>query len=86
MGLNQKQKSISEGIAELIENKLESYFDALNGDQPANNLYNQIIKEVERPLIASVLSLVNGNKVKASEILGINRNTLAKKIKELKLP
>ena len=75
--------NIREGLAEIVHNKLSSYFQALNGEQPTLGLYDQIIREVEKPLIQVVLEKVEGNKVKAAHILGINRNTLAKKIKDL---
>ncbi len=66
-----------------IEAHLKHYF-ALHGDNlPAPGLYNRIIQEVELPLIALALQATRGNQVKTSELLGINRNTLRKKIKEL---
>jgi nitrogen metabolism transcriptional regulator, NtrC, Fis family len=83
MKANHAKINVHEGLAEIVHNKLSSYFEALNGDQPALGLYDQIIKEVEKPLIQVVLEKVSGNKVKAAHILGINRNTLAKKIKDL---
>ena len=66
-----------------IEAHLKHYF-ALHGDSlPAPGLYNRIIQEVELPLIALSLQATRGNQVKTAELLGINRNTLRKKIKEL---
>lgn len=73
------------GLAGVIEHKLEHYFKALGDDLPASNLYNHIIREVEKPLIQSVLNYTKGNKVKAACLLGINRNTLYKKMQELEL-
>ena len=49
------------------------------------NLYDTIINLAEEPLIRMVLDETKGNQVKASEILGLNRNTLRKKIKDLKI-
>ena len=53
------------------------------GDNPESGLYERVINEVERSLIKKNLEHVDGIQVKASKILGINRNTLRKKIKEL---
>ncbi len=68
------------GIASLVEKKLNEYFADLNGQEPAVGLYHQVIKEVEIPLIKLALQNAKGNKLKAANILGINRNTLAKKM------
>ena len=51
----------------------------------SNDLYNFFIKKFEKSLINKALFLVNGNQIKTSELLGINRNTLRKKIKELEI-
>lgn len=74
-------KNIS--LSDFIAAKLEQYFIELNGHKPSASLYDQIMLEVERPLIQSALTFCNGNQVKASHLLGINRNTLRKKIKTL---
>jgi len=49
------------------------------------DLYDLVIKQVERPLLRFILEKTNGNQVRASEILGINRNTLRKKLAELEM-
>jgi DNA-binding protein Fis len=73
------------GLDAIVESKLANYFSTLNGTSPSQTLYEDILIEVERPLLKRVLMHVNGNKVRAAAILGINRNTLAKKLKEHKI-
>ena len=53
---------------------------------PPKGLYGRILSEMERPLIELSLNATKGNQIKASEMLGLNRNTLRKKIKELNIP
>jgi two-component system nitrogen regulation response regulator GlnG len=53
---------------------------------PSSGLFDKILREVEKPLIYATMRRTSGNQIKASEILGINRNTLRKKIKQLNLP
>lgn len=70
-------------LGQSIEAHLRRYFD-LHGDSlPPPGLYDRIIKEVELPLIALSLAATRGNQVKTADLLGINRNTLRKKIQEL---
>ena len=70
-------------LAQAIELHLRRYFD-LHGDSlPPDGLYDRILKEMELPLIALSLSATRGNQVRTAELLGINRNTLRKKIKDL---
>ncbi len=76
--LNNKYVSTSLGAS--VEKHLNQYFDSHKNDLPASGLYDRIIHEVERPLIIKTLKLVKGNQLKAAELLGINRNTLRKKI------
>ncbi|APX88600.1 nitrogen regulation protein NR(I) [Brevirhabdus pacifica] len=62
---------------------LRRYFDLHGGVLPARGLYQRILKEVEVPLIEIALEATGGNQAKCAELLGINRNTLRKKITEL---
>lgn len=73
----------SESLSDAIEASLDRFFKMHAGDNPESGLYERIINEVERSLIKRTLQHVDGIQIKASKILGINRNTLRKKIKEL---
>ena len=68
-----------------VETHIKRYFDALNGDMPAPGLYGRVLREVEEPLISATLTITRGNQLRAADILGLNRNTLRKKIKELSI-
>lgn len=89
--LSVKQKAIlevsspSENLSHAIEGHLARYFRALDGDEPDSGLYDRILAEVERPLILAMLHHTSGNQIKAAAILGLNRNTLRKKIRELNI-
>lgn len=67
-----------------VEKTLQSYFMQLDG-QPTTDLYDLVLAEVEAPLFASVMEYVKGNQSKASELLGLNRGTLRKKLKQYNL-
>ena len=67
----------------LVENHLKRYFDLHGQSLPPPGLYERVIKEIELPLIALSLAATRGNQLKTSALLGINRNTLRKKIREL---
>jgi Fis family transcriptional regulator len=66
------------------ERALSDYFTSLNGHRPAH-LYDMVLREVEEPLFRVVLDYAEGNQSRAAVILGINRGTLRKKLKELGL-
>jgi len=70
-------------LSQAIESHLKRYFDLHGDNLPPPGLYERIIKEVELPLIALSLAATRGNQVRTAELLGINRNTLRKKIQEL---
>ncbi|MDH5748555.1 MAG: nitrogen regulation protein NR(I), partial [Rhodospirillales bacterium] len=78
--------SNANGISQSMESHLNSYFSSLGEELPASGLYERVLREVERPLISLTLQATRGNQIKASEVLGLNRNTLRKKIKELNIP
>jgi len=63
------------------EEALQCYFETLNGHRPAH-LYDLVMREVEEPLFKVVMGHVDGNQSRAATILGINRGTLRKKLKE----
>ena len=66
------------------ERALSEYFTSLNGHRPAH-LYDLVLREVEEPLFRVVLDYAKGNQSRAAGILGINRGTLRKKLKQLGL-
>ena len=67
-------------IEKVVEMKISRFLDQLGSFHP-ENLHELIIGKVEKPLIAQVLKRVGGNQVHAARVLGINRNTLRKKMK-----
>jgi two-component system nitrogen regulation response regulator GlnG len=69
------------GVA--VERHLKAYFDAHSDGLPSSGLYNRVLKEIERPLIELSLTATRGNQLLAARLLGLNRNTLRKKIREL---
>ncbi|MEO1920195.1 MAG: nitrogen regulation protein NR(I) [Paracoccaceae bacterium] len=73
----------AESLSNALEAHLKRYFDLHGDDLPPAGLYDRILKEVELPLIALSLSATRGNQLKTAELLGINRNTLRKKIAAL---
>jgi len=74
-----------EGLEAAVERHLRNCFGAQPDELP-HGLYGKIIHEVEKPLLAYTLAATRGNQVRAAEILGLNRNTLRKKIRELDIP
>ncbi len=70
-------------LSSAIEGHLVRIFAKSEGGRPENGLYNRVLQEMERPLIRQTLASTRGNQIKAAEILGLNRNTLRKKIREL---
>jgi len=71
-------------IAESIRRTLDQYFRDLDGEKPAA-IYEMVIRNVERPMLEFVLNQANGNQTVAAEMLGINRNTLRRKLTEYEL-
>jgi two-component system nitrogen regulation response regulator GlnG len=73
----------SEGLSAAVERHLKEYYAAHKDGLPAAGLYDRVLREVERPLITLTLEATRGNQIRAAELLGLNRNTLRKKIREL---
>ena len=73
----------SESLSEATERHLRQYFTAHRPGLPSSGLYDRVLREVERPLLGIALEATRGNQIRAAELLGINRNTLRKKIREL---
>ncbi len=70
-------------IGDALEQYLNEYFAGFGTNLPPVGLYNRVLRKVEYPLISITLAATGGNQIKAAELLGLNRNTLRKKIREL---
>ena len=71
-------------LSKCVATALENYFDTLDGHD-ARDLFRMVMGEVEAPLLRCVLDHTQGNQSKAAEVLGINRGTLRKKLRQYKL-
>ncbi len=76
----------ADGLGPAVERHLRGYFSAHGDTLPAAGLFDRVLREVEKPLITMTLEATRGNQIRAAEILGLNRNTLRKKIRELSIP
>ena len=74
-----------EGFNAAMERSVGDLFRSFGGASPQAGLYHRVLHDLEAPLIAATLALTRGNQIKAAEILGLNRNTLRKKIRDLNL-
>ena len=69
-------------MARHVRKTLKEYFKDLDGEDPCCGMYDMVINCVEKPLLEMVLEHVGGNQTRAAEMLGINRNTLRKKMQQ----
>ena len=69
-------------LRQAVERAMDRYFQDLGNDDLVRNLYDVVISEVEGPLLKAVLKNTDGNQSKASTMLGLNRGTLRKKMKQ----
>jgi two-component system nitrogen regulation response regulator GlnG len=74
-----------EQLATSVERHLNRYFGGFKDALPPPGLYHRILREIEGPLIGMALAATRGNQIRAAELLGLNRNTLRKKIRDLDL-
>lgn len=77
------QVEADEGLSVSIERHLVKYFKDFGDELPPPGLYHRMLKELEIPLFSVALAATRGNQIKAAELLGLNRNTLRKKIRDL---
>ena len=70
-------------IGQAVEHHLQRYFAGFGNELPPPGLYQRVLAEVEYPLVLASMTATRGNQIKAAELLGLNRNTLRKKIREL---
>ena len=71
-------------LSDIIAERIAAWFDSPGGEEP-RDLYHQLVAEIERPLIELALKRAGGNQVQAARMLGLNRNTLRKKITDHKI-
>jgi two-component system nitrogen regulation response regulator GlnG len=72
-----------ESLGAAVAHHLTRYFAAHDHGLPAPGLYKRVLKEIDNPLISLSLTATRGNQIRAAKLLGLNRNTLRKKIREL---
>jgi two-component system, NtrC family, nitrogen regulation response regulator GlnG len=72
-----------DNLSTAVERYLSRYFAEFDADLPPPGLYHRILREVEYPLLSAALAATRGNQIRAADLLGVNRNTLRKKIRDL---
>ena len=70
-------------VSRAVEMFLQRYFSSFGDELPPPGLYQRILAEVEYPLVMAAMTATRGNQIRAADLLGLNRNTLRKKIREL---
>ena len=78
-------QTTGDGFDGAVERAIADLFRSFGSATPPVGLYHRVLRDLEAPLIAATLTLTRGNQIKAAEILGLNRNTLRKKIRDLNL-
>jgi two-component system nitrogen regulation response regulator GlnG len=85
-GMPEPQAGEPETLAQAVERHLRAYFAGHKDGLPSPGVHDRILQEIERPLIQLTLTATRGNQIRAAHVLGLNRNTLRKKIRELEIP
>ena len=70
-------------LSEMVERYLSGHFASYGRELPPPGLYDRVLQHVERPLLMAALAATRGNQIRAAALLGVNRNTLRKKIRDL---
>ena len=84
-GVPREAAAAQEQFVSGLERHVAELFRSFGDSYPQVGLYHRVLRDLEVPLIAATLSVTRGNQIKAAEILGLNRNTLRKKIRDLDL-
>jgi two-component system nitrogen regulation response regulator GlnG len=66
-----------------VQQHLAEYFSSFGGALPPDGLYHRILATIERPLLKTAMEAARGNQIRAAKLLGVNRNTLRKKLQDL---
>ena len=74
-----------DNLSSAVERYLARYFSGFDDGLPPPGLYHRILREVEAPLLSAALTATRGNQIRAADLLGVNRNTLRKKIRDLEI-
>src|SRR5712672_2938480 len=74
-----------ETLSASVERHLSAYFSGFEDGLPPAGLYHRILREIEYPLLTAALAATRGNQIRAADLLGVNRNTLRKKIRDLEI-
>src|ERR1700678_499005 len=74
-----------ENLSASVERHLAKYFGGFGDSLPPPGLYHRILREIEYPLLSAALAATRGNQIRAADLLGVNRNTLRKKIRDLEI-
>ena len=74
-----KQKNLTEPLSRAVQLSVKNYFEELNGEE-VTGVYDMVLRETERPLLEVTMEQAGGNQTRAARMLGINRNTLRKKL------
>ena len=78
---NAEQTAGSQTLRDSVEKSMNNYFAHLDG-QDVTDVYQMVLSEVEGPLLETVMAYVKGNQTRAATLLGLNRGTLRKKLKQ----
>jgi two-component system, NtrC family, nitrogen regulation response regulator GlnG len=79
------ERDSNEDLASAVERHLTKYFGGFGDGLPPPGLYHRILREIEYPLLSAALAATRGNQIRAADLLGVNRNTLRKKIRDLEI-
>ena len=78
-----EKPAVEDSLTASVERNLSRYFASFDDGLPPPGLYHRILREVEYPLLSAALAATRGNQIRAADLLGLNRNTLRKKIRDL---